>query len=73
MIFSFLLLSGQLRKEVCLHLIKCHEGFTGVFFHNSLIIQIMCGYFYLYFVLFITIKSDVTTAQKIVNNLINEK
>ncbi len=48
-----------------------------LFFHNSLIIhgiinQIVFGYFDLYFLLFITIKYDMNTAQKIVNNSIKE-
>ncbi len=49
-----------------------------LFFHNSLIIhgiihQIVFGYFDLYFfLLFITIKYDMKTAQKIVNNSIKE-
>ncbi len=47
-------------------------------FNNSLIIhyciiqQILFGYFDLYVLLFITIKLDMKTAQKVVNNLINE-
>ncbi len=45
-------------------------------FYKSLIIygiihQIVIGYFGLYILLFITIKSDMKTVQKIVNNLIN--
>ncbi len=48
-----------------------------IVFHNSLIIhdiihQIVFGYFDLYFLLFITIKYDMKTAQKIVNNSIKE-
>ncbi len=41
------------------------------FFHNLLII--VFGYFDLYFLLFITIKYDMKTTQKIVNNSIKEK
>ncbi len=48
-----------------------------VFFHNSLIIhsfihQIVFGYFDLYFLLFINIKYDMKTEQKIINNSIKE-
>ncbi len=51
-----------------------------VFFHNSLIImiihgiihQIVFGYFDLQILPFITIKYDMKTAQKIVNNSIKE-
>ncbi len=48
-----------------------------LFFHNTLIIygivhQIVLGYFGLYILQFKTFKSDMTTVQKIVNNLINE-
>ncbi len=48
-----------------------------MFFHNLLIIhgimhQMMFGYFDLYFLLFITIKYDMKTAQKIVKNSIKE-
>ncbi len=48
-----------------------------LFFHNLLIIhgiihQIMFGYFDLYFLLFITIKYNMKTAQKIVNNSMKE-
>ncbi len=48
-----------------------------LFFHNSLIIhsiihQMVFGYFDLYVLLFITIKYDMKTAQKIVNNSIKE-
>ncbi len=51
---------------------KCTYRFTGIcLFQNSLIIhgiihQIVFEYFDLYFLLFITIKSDMKTAQKIV-------
>ncbi len=38
----------------------------------NIIRQIIFGYFDLYLLLFITTKSDMKTAQKIVNNLINE-
>ncbi len=48
-----------------------------MFFHNSLIVyainyQIVFGCFELYLLIFINIKSDMKTAQKIVNNLINK-
>ncbi len=58
--------------------IKQHLGFNAIcFFHYSLIIhgiihQIAFGYFDIYFLLFITIKYDMKTAQKIVNNSIKE-
>ncbi len=60
---------------VILSIIKCSLLFG--FFHNSLIIhgnihQIVFGYFDLYFLLFITIKYDMKTAQKVVNNSIKE-
>ncbi len=35
--------------------------------------QIVLGYFDLYFLLFITIKYDMKTAKKIVNNLIENR
>ncbi len=48
-----------------------------MFFHNSHIIhsninQPVFGYFDLYFVPYINIKSDMKTAEKIVNTIINE-
>ncbi len=39
---------------------------------HGIIHQIVFGYFDLYFLLFITFKHDMKTAQKIVNNLIKE-
>ncbi len=39
---------------------------------HGIIHKIVFGYFNLYLFLFITIKSQMATAQKIVNNLINE-
>ncbi len=39
---------------------------------HGIIQQIVFGYFDLYFLLFITIKYDVKTAEKIINNSIKE-
>ncbi len=55
-----------------LSVIKCLLVFC---FYNSLIIhgsihQIVFGYFALYLLLFIAIKSDISTAQNVANNLL---
>ncbi len=72
MIYTYKLLKAFPPK----HLERIHQP-SGLFFHNSIIIhriihKIVFGYFDLYFLLFITIKYDMKTAQKIVNNSMKE-